>query len=394
MATGDTVFARGEVAMTKRKQAARHPVYDHTGKFPPRRLDWDRLIPLIGPASAALARYDGLLSAIPNADVLLSPLTTQEAVLSSRIEGTQATMGEVLEYEAGGGKDALDSKKVDDIHEILNYRRAMREAVDQLQRLPLCQRLVKQIHSTLLEQVRGYDKARGRHKPVANYIGPPGCTVQQARFVPIAPEHVQEGMNRWEKYLHEEAPDRLVQLAIVHAEFEALHPFLDGNGRLGRMLIPLFLYERNLLHAPMFYLSEYLETNRQEYYDRLLAVSSQDDWTGWCRFFLDAVEKQARENEAKTRRILALYDERKRWIVGATHSQYAIAALDFLFSQPIFSASSFVTAARIPAPTARRILKLLRDKGMLTVLREPRGQVPGVLAFSELLNVAEGRTVF
>ena len=135
------------------------PVRYHTGKFPPKQLDWNRLIPLIGPASAALARYDGLLSAIPNADVLLSPLTTQEAVLSSRIEGTQATMGEVLEYEAGGSSETLDPKKVDDIHEVLNYRRAMREAVDQLQQLPLCQRVIKQIHSTLLDNVRGHDKA-------------------------------------------------------------------------------------------------------------------------------------------------------------------------------------------------------------------------------------------
>jgi Fic family protein len=370
------------------------PVRYHTGKFPPQRMNWERLIPLIGPANAALARYDGLLSAIPNADVLLSPLTTQEAVLSSRIEGTQATMGEVLEYEAGGGTATLDAKKVDDIHEILNYRRAMREAVDQLQELPLCQRVIKQIHATLLHDVRGHDKARGRYKPVANYIGAPGCTLEQARFIPIAPEHVDEGMSRWEKYLHAPAPDRLAQLAIAHAEFEALHPFLDGNGRLGRMLIPLFLYERQLLHAPMFYLSEYLEANRQEYYDKLLAVSSKDDWTGWCQFFLQALEKQARENEAKARRILALYEEKKDWMVLATHSQYAIVALDFLFSQPVFSSTHFVADARIPAPTARRILKLCHEKGLLKPLREASGRRSGVFAFPELLNIAEGRSVF
>jgi len=265
------------------------PIRYHTGKFPPKNLDWNRLIPLIGPASAALARYDGLLSAIPNADVLLSPLTTQEAVMSSRIEGTQATMGEVLEYEATGTSESFGPKKVDDIHEVLNYRRAMREAVNQLGSLPLCQRLIKQIHSTLLDGVRGHDKARGRYKPVLNYIGPPGCSIQQSRFIPIAPENVNEGMNRWEKYLHSPAPDKLVQLAILHAEFEALHPFLDGNGRLGRMLIPLFLFEQKLLRAPMFYLSAYLEANRQQYYDRLLSVSSKNDWTEWCQFFLTAL---------------------------------------------------------------------------------------------------------
>ncbi|NQT16145.1 MAG: Fic family protein [Planctomycetes bacterium] len=370
------------------------PVRYHTGKFPPKRLDWDRLIPLIGPASGALARYDGLLSAIPNADVLLSPLTTQEAVLSSRIEGTQATMGEVLEFEAGGASDTLDPKKIDDIHEILNYRRAMRDAVDRLGKLPLCQRVIKEIHATLLEEVRGHDRARGRYKPVPNYIGPMGCTLEQARFIPIAPEDVEEGMSQWEKYLHATAPDRLVQLAIAHAEFEALHPFLDGNGRLGRMLIPLFLYDRKLLHAPMFYLSEYLEANRQEYYDRLLAVSSQNDWTGWCGFFLQALEQQAKENEAKTRRVLALYEEKKGWMVQATHSQYAIVALDFLFSQPVFSSSHFVTAANIPAATARRILKLASEGGLLQILRPARGRRSAIFVFPELLNAAEGRDVF
>lgn len=326
--------------------------------------------------------------------MLLSPLTTQEAVLSSAIEGTLATMGEVLEFEAGGTDEAIDQKKIDDIHEILNYRRAMREAVEQLQKLPLCQRVIKQVHSTLLEGVRGHDKARGRYKPVPNYIGPMGSTLEQARFIPIAPENVVEGMSRWEKYLHAPAPDRLVQLAIAHAEFEALHPFLDGNGRVGRMLIPLFLYERELLHAPMFYLSEYLEANRQKYYARLLAVSSHDDWTGWCVFFLKALERQAKENEAKTRRILALYEEKKNSIVRATHSQYAIAALDFFSSQPVFSSSAFVTEAGIPAPTSRRILKVCQESGLLKPVRQASGRRPAIFAFPELLNIAEGRSVF
>ena len=382
--------------MPKKKDSSNvfRPIRYHLGKFPPKQLDWDRLIPLIGPANGALARYDGLLSAIPNADVLLSPLTTQEAVLSSRIEGTQATMGEVLEYEAGGALETLDSKKVDDIHEILNYRRAMHEAVDQLEELPLCQRVIKQIHSTLLDEVRGHDKARGRYKPVPNYIGPMGCTLEQARFIPIAPKQVNEGMNRWEKYLHSPALDRLVQLAIVHAEFETIHPFLDGNGRLGRMLIPLFLFERKLLHAPMFYLSEYLEVNRQEYYDRLLNVSSKNDWTGWCQFFLKAMAQQAAENEAKARRILDLYQKKKEWIVDTTHSQHSIAALDFLFNQPVFSASRFVTGSHIPAPSARRILKLCHERGLLKEIRAASGRRPAIYAFPELLNTAEGRSIF
>jgi Fic family protein len=371
------------------------PVSYHQGKFPPVQIDWPRLISLIGPANAALARYDGLLMAIPNASILLSPLTTQEAVLSSRIEGTQATMGEVLEYEAAGTPEAVDPAKRQDIEEVLNYRRAMKQATADMNHLPLCNRLIKSVHETLVSGVRGHDKARGKFRTIQNYIGIPGRPIEQARFVPIAPEELEAGMTRWEKYLHEPADDALVQLAIMHAEFESLHPFLDGNGRIGRMLIPLFLYDRKLLQSPMFYLSEYLEANRQEYYDRLLAVSRDDDWTGWCRFFLLALQKQAALNDAKARQILDLYQRRKNWIVERTHSQFAIRALDFLFGTPIFNALDFIKQSKIPPATSRRILRLLSGKkGLLKTLRKSSGRRPAMFAFSELLDITEGRSVF
>jgi Fic family protein len=370
------------------------PVAYHRGKFPPAQVDWPRLISLIGPANAALARYDGLLAAIPNADVLLSPMTTQEAVLSSRIEGTQATMGEVLEYEAAQSPETMDPAKRQDIEEVLNYRRAMRQATAEMGNLPLCNRLIKSIHATLVSGVRGHDKARGQFRRIQNYIGVSGRPIEEARFVPIAPEELEVGMARWERYLHEPADDILVQLAIVHAEFESLHPFLDGNGRIGRMLIPLFLFDRKLLHAPMFYLSEYLEANRQEYYEGLLAVSRDDDWTAWCRFFLQALQKQAAENERKARQILNLYQMRKEWIIEQTHSHHAVRALDWFFSQPIFTTPDFVASSRIPKPTANRIVRLARDQGLLKELRPGKGRRAAVLAFAELLNIAEGREVF
>ncbi len=366
------------------------PVAYHAGRFPPAELDWSRLVPLVGPANAALARYDGLLAAIPNSSVLLAPLTTQEAVLSSRIEGTQATMGEVLEYEAGANVDGVAPEKEADIHEVLNYRRALREAVVLLKGLPLCGRLLKQIHETLLSGVRGHDKGRGQFRRIQNYIGIPGRPIEEARFVPITPEHVADGMSRWEKYLHGTESDVLVQLAIVHAEFESLHPFLDGNGRLGRMLIPLFLFERKLLHKPMFYLSEYLEAQRQTYYDKLLAVSRDDDWSGWCEFFLQALTEQASKNDAKARRILELYQSKKDWVVKTTHSQHAIRALDFLFGNPIFNGTHFVEQSGIPAPTARRILKLCADNGLLRQLRAGSGRRAAVYRFPALLKITEG----
>ena len=149
-------------------------------------------------------------------------------------------MGEVLEYEAGSGRETVGPEKAADIGEVLNYGRAMREAIESLGSLPLCGRVIKKAHATLLSGVRGHNKARGRYRTIQNYIGKPGRPIEESRFIPIPPERVDEGMSRWEKYLHETAPDKLVQLAIVHAEFESLHPFLDGNGRVGRMLIPLF----------------------------------------------------------------------------------------------------------------------------------------------------------
>ncbi len=370
------------------------PVEYHMGKFPPADLEWSRLIPLLGPASAALARYDALLLAIPNAAVFLSPLTTQEAVLSSRIEGTQATMGEVLQYEAAGPEGSLSPDKRADIEEVLNYRRAMRQAVELMRELPLCNRLVKALHETLLSGVRGHDKARGKFRVIPNYIGVRGRPIEEARFVPIMPEQLEDGMSRWEKFVHSEAADALVQLAIVHAEFESLHPFLDGNGRIGRMLIPLFLFDRKLLREPMFYLSEYLEAKRQEYYDCLLGVSRDDDWTAWCEFFLTALTKQAEANHAKAVAILDLYQQKKDWIAELTHSQYAIRALDWFFGRPVFKTPDFVASSGIPKPTANRIVRLAREQGLLRELVAGMGRRPAILVFPELLNIAEGRSIF
>lgn len=262
------------------------PVHYHYMEFPPNNIEWSVLIPLIGPASAALARYDGTLSAVPNSGVLLSPLTTQEAVLSSKIEGTQATMGEVLEFEAEGESKEISRDKEADINEILNYRKAMWHAVELLKDLPLCQRVIKGAHRTLLQGVRGQSKSPGEYRRVPNWIGPPGCLMEDAKFVPISADKLDEAMGKWEKYIHEETPDLLVQLAVVHAELEALHPFLDGNGRLGRMCVPLFLHKVGLIQSPMFYISAYFEKNRDEYYEKLLAISRDSDWTGWCAFFL------------------------------------------------------------------------------------------------------------
>jgi Fic family protein len=366
----------------------------HAGAFPPRNLEWEPLIPLLGPANAAIARYEGVLAGIPNPNVLLSPLTSQEAVLSSRIEGTQATLGEVLEFEAAGAIDDESTPKKADIREVLNYRAALNAATRLMLDLPLSQRLVKETHRVLMDGVRGRNKDPGEYRRIPNWIGAEGCTIEQARFVPCGADALQSSMDAWENYIRADAPDRLVQLAIVHAEFEAIHPFLDGNGRLGRLIVPLFLSFHGLLSQPNFYLSEYLEANRDEYYDRLLAISRDGDWTGWCAFFLRGVIAQAESNSRKAEAILKLHQERRDWIVGATRSQYAVRALDWMFVRPIFKTPDFVASADIPEHTARGIVRALRAHGMLIEIVPSAGRAPAILAFAELLNIAEGRQAF
>lgn len=370
------------------------PVFYHAGRFPPATLDLNSLFPLVGPANAAVARYEGVLAGIPNPDVLLSPLTSREAVLSSKIEGTQVTLGEVLEFEAQGHLFDESTPKKADAREVLNYRAALHEATRLMAHLPLSQRLIKATHRVLMDGVRGRHKDPGEYRRIPNWIGPDGCTVEQARFVPPGADRIEAIMADWEAYINADAPDRLVQLAIVHAEFESIHPFLDGNGRIGRLIIPLFLYAHGLLSRPNFYLSEYLEANRDEYYDRMLAVSRDDDWSAWVAFFLRGIIAQADANTKKAQAILALHQDKRDWVVEITHSQYAVRALDWIFQRPLFKTPDFVASAQIPAPTARKIIRDFRDHGMLRELVPAAGRAPATFVFSELLNIAEGRQAF
>ena len=372
------------------------PVLYHSGRFPPQGLDWERLLPRIGPAHAAVAAYQGTLFGVPNTSVLLSPLASQEAVLSNRIEGTITTLNEVLTFEAQGDSADKGTPAAANAYEVLNYRSALYRAIELLNEIPLSQRLIRNAHTLLMQGVRGHDKAPGQYRTMPNstWIGPEGSSIEDARFVPCAVEELPSAMSAWEHYIHDETPDLLVQLAILHAEFESIHPFLDGNGRTGRLMVPLFMYAKNLLSYPHFYISEYLSDHQGEYYDRLLAVSRDDDWTGWCLFFLNAITEQARTNQARAQGILELYSTRKDWIVEQTRSQYGGRALDWVFGKPIFLASDFVRYADIPSATASRILRVLRESGMLIELREASGRRAAILAFPDLLNVAEGQKVF
>jgi Fic family protein len=359
-------------------------------ELPIEDLDYRGLFSLVGNANAELARYDGLLQGVVNPAVLLSPLTTNEAVLSSRIEGTQATLDEVLEHEAGMETDIT---KRHDIQEIVNYRQALMQATEYLRDNPLSLYLIRQMHHTLMDGVRGKNKSPGSFRTDQNWIGKPGCSIEEASFVPPSPLVLQEYLEKWEAYIQGDEIDTLVQLAVMHAQFELLHPFKDGNGRIGRLLIPLFLYQKKKLASPMFYLSAYLESHRDEYYARLAAISAHDDWNGWIAFFFRAIAEQAKENGEKVRKMTALYDEMKERIVAITHSQFAIQILDALFSQPVFKTTDFIKRTGIKKQTAMPLLKQIREAGDLVVLRESRGRSAAILAFPALLSIAEGKKV-
>lgn len=369
------------------------PVRYHLGQFPPRDIKWEGLVPLIGKANAALARYDGLVAAVPNAALLLSPLMTQEAVLSSKIEGTTVTMGEVLEIEAGAA-DNFSQTFRDDVEEINNYRAALSYAAKAVAERLLTPHLLREAHAMLMRGVRGENKDPGAFRTQQNWIGTRGCSIDEASFVPIAQEHLLAGIDLWASYVAGDAErDPLVQLAIVHAEFEALHPFKDGNGRLGRMIIPLFLFERKLLSGPNFYMSGYLETHRDEYIERLRAISRDGAWTAWCAFFLQGVVEQALENRAKAQAIVALHKRMLGTVAELTRSQFAGKAVDFLFSRPVFSSTHFIAQSQIPRPTALRFLSVLRDAGILRPVRIRSGRRPSIFLFTELLTITEGRVL-
>jgi Fic family protein len=362
-------------------------------ELPPSNIDWQKLAPLIGKATAELARYDGLLQTMINPNLLLSPITTNEAVLSSRIEGTRATLEEVLEYEAG---NKFDPEKTNDIQEISNYRGALLSAEKDLDSgRSLSLSLIKSLHQILMQGVRGENKSPGQFRDTQNYIGARGRSIEEATFVPPSPIILDEYLEKWMKFINSESGDIISQLGIIHAQFEIIHPFKDGNGRMGRILIPVFLYQRKFLHRPMFYLSEFLEEHRDEYCAALRDITEGNNWHGWVEFFLIAVESQARRNFEKAKHIQALYTNLKTEFAKLTRSQFAIGALDAFFARPILSSTSFMEMAGIQTRiTSNAILSQLKEGGIIKEIKRASGSSPAIYALPEILNIAEGRKVF
>ena len=355
------------------------------------KSDWFALIPTLGRANRGLAEYSGMLRRLPNSDLLLSPLRLQEAVLSSRIEGTYATMSEVLQAEAGQPPERESRRQ--DIEEILNYRAALNVAMEELKVKPFNLNLMLELHRILLSSGRGQNKAPGEFRRRQNYVGSRINGKETVRFIPPDWMKLAHSLDNWEKYYHSE-DDPLVRLAVLHAQFEFLHPFLDGNGRIGRIIIPIFLCEKGLLSLPTFYLSEYLESHRDEYMDRLNGLGRiKGAWRHWTEFFLNAVASQAQHNIRIAGAILDLYETLKQKFIAATRSRYAIPLLDTVFERQYFQASQLQWIGDPPSkPTLMTMLAALEKAGVIRVYRDGTGRTPSIWWLPELNQLLEKNT--
>lgn len=365
----------------------RKAVQYHLGQFPP-ELDQGRLVPDLLAATDALARYDQMLQGMHNSEVFLAPLRGQEAIVSSRMEGTISTMDEILQLEAEYGEDDEDAAgefRSETIETAL-YRRALNTAHRQLEAgRPLSESLLKSIHQQLLSFGRGADKSPGRYKQEQNYIGERGS--RMVSFVPIAPEQLASGMETLFSLIDDTRLPILLRTALAHAEFEALHPFEDGNGRVGRMLITLMLWRGGAITAPHFYISRYFEDNKDEYISRLREVSAQGNWVDWCSFFLTAVRHQAIQNLTVAQEIRDCYEAMKQCFAELLASKYSVTTLDYLFANPVFSNSRFTRSAGIPLATASRFTRLLLKEGLLETVREASGRRSATYRFEPLMKL-------
>ena len=359
----------------------------HYGKFPPQgNLDYSKLIGPLAKATDAIARFDQMLRGMHESEILLAPLRQQEAVISSRMEGTVSTMDEILSYEADKEEEANLSNYRGEVVETYLYSRALKKARSYIEDgRPIDDWLIRTLHQQLLAFGRGMHKAPGQYKTEQNYI------VDKAKknvlFVPIKPELLGDGMERLFAYVNDSEEQVLIKTAIAHLEFESLHPFLDGNGRIGRMLITLYLWKAGVIKAPHFYVSGYLEEQKDVYVDSLREASRTGDWTNWGVFFLEALAEQAVRNLKISEEIQSLYREMEERFREALASQWSHKALDFVFTQPIFRNSKFTRQSGIPSATAARFTRVLVEKGLLTVQNPASGQRSALYRFEPLMKL-------
>ncbi len=330
---------------------------------PPIKMD-DELWALLSNADRSLGRLDGATEALPDPDLFVLMYVRKEAVLSSQIEGTQASLADVLEAEA----DALGLNPLSDVDEVINYVAAMNHGLAQLPTLPLSARLMRDIHGRLLKGTRGDNLRPGEFRATQNWIGPQGCTLKDAAFIPPPPDEVAACMGDLERFIHDDAPmPLLMKVGLAHGQFETIHPFLDGNGRMGRLLITFLLCERKVLSQPLLYLSHYLKRHRSKYYDLLQAIRDEGDWEGWMKFFLRGVAEVSDEATTTARRIVQLREEHLR-LIGSNFGRStanALKLLEELFKRPIVQVNSVADLTHLAFPNANRLVSRFVELGML-----------------------------
>jgi Fic family protein len=334
----------------------------------PPRIDFStRLLRVLSDADRLVGRLAGEGRSLPNPHLLMRPFIKREAVLSSRIEGTQATLGELLAADAG----AAVERSPDDLREVANYVTALEHGIKRLKSLPLSLRLVRELHEKLMQGVCGGHATPGEFRRSQNWIGPPGCTLQNASYVPTPPEELKDCLGKWEDSLHDRSVPPLVHMGLLHYQFEAIHPFLDGNGRVGRLLITLFLVERGILPTPLLYLSAFFEATRADYYARLAAVSNRAAWGDWLEYFLNGVARMSEDACSRAERINLLLAKWRQTVAG-TSSKAPAALIELLAENPFWAVGRLADRLKVAFTTAQRAVDTLVSRGILEQVGDAR----------------------
>lgn len=324
----------------------------------------DEMLALISQGDRALGRLDGSIQTLPDPDLFVFMYVRKEAVLSSQIEGTQSSLDDVLEAEA----KVFSASRPRDVSEVINYVRAMNHGLERLKELPVSVRLIKEIHQRLLSGVRGAEREPGELRRSQNWIGPGGCTLNEASFVPPPTEEVPQALSNLERFIHSDDPmPVLVKIGLAHAQFETIHPFLDGNGRVGRLLIAFLLCERQILQKPVLYISHYFRRHRERYYALLQGTRDDGDWESWLKFFLTAVAEVSNEATETARRIVGLRERDRSTITE--HFGYSagngLKVLERLYSRPIISVQDVVKLTKVSFTAANNLTRRFVKHGIL-----------------------------
>ena len=328
--------------------------------LPPEFTWTPRLVNDLSEADRLIGRLAGEGGRLPNPHILIRPFVRREAVLSSKIEGTQATLGELLAAEAG----AAVKHSPDDLKEVGNYVTALEYGISRLKKLPMSVRLVRELHQKLMTGVRGHTAAPGDFRRIQNWIGTPGSTIANASYIPPPPGEVQPCLAAWEKFLHESKLPPLITIALAHYQFEAIHPFLDGNGRVGRLLITLFLVERRILPTPLLYLSAFFEASRRNYYESLRAVSERGAWAEWLEYFLLGVARTSEDALNRAMRINQMLAQWQKAVAGESTST-PLRIVELLGANPFITIKGAAEELEVAFTTAQRAIEKLERSGIL-----------------------------